>query len=270
MSSIGFIGGGNMAEAIIKGLLLSKSIKKNEIIVSDINPERLRFITSRYGIKSAANNKDVVINSDLVILCVKPGVFATVLSDIKKLSISNKLFISIAAGINTSFIKKTVGKNIKIARVMPNTPSLVLEGASAVYFEEGFLENEKMSVLSMLKSVGNVYEIEKEDLMDAVTGLSGSGPAFVSIFIEALSDGGVKMGLTRDLSNKLAVQTVYGTSKMILETARHPSEIKDMVSSPGGTTINGVHKLEEKGFRDAVISAVEAAALRSKELSKEE
>lgn len=270
MSSIGFIGAGNMAEAIIKGLLLSKSVKKSEITASDINPERLKFITSQYGIKSTASNKDVVINSDLVILCVKPGVFSTVLSDIKNLSISNKLFISIAAGIKTSFIKKVVEKNIKIVRVMPNAPSFVLEAASAVYFGEGFSKDEKKSVLSILESIGKVYEIEKEELMDAVTGLSGSGPAFVSIFIEALSDGGVKSGLSRELSHKLAVQTVYGTSKMLIEFGKHPAEIKDMVSSPGGTTISGIHKLEEKGFRNAIISAVEAAAVRSNKLSEEE
>ncbi len=270
MSSIGFIGAGNMAEAMIKGLLASKSFKKSEIIASDINTERLKFISTQHGIKTTPANKDVVENSDLLVLSVKPGVFGSVLKELKNLAISQKIFISIAAGINTSFIKSKIGKNIKLARVMPNTPSLVRQGASAVYFDEGFSRDEKERVMSILSSIGNAYQLESEELMDAVTGLSGSGPAFVSMFIEALSDGGVKMGLSRKLSLDLAAQTVLGTSKLLIETQKHPGELKDMVSSPGGTTIAGIHKLEEKGFRDAVISAVESATIRSKVLSKEE
>lgn len=270
MSYIGFVGSGNMAEAMIKGLLSSKKVKRSEIIVSDINSERLGYISSQYGIKVTSDNKEVVQRSDLVVLSVKPGAFDSVLNDIRNLALSKKIFISIAAGLKTSSIKRKIGKNIKLVRVMPNTPSLVQEGASTLYFSEGFSDDEKENVITILGSIGKTYQVETEDLMDAVTGLSGSGPAFVFIFIEALSDAGVKMGLSRKLALELSAQTVLGTSKLLIKTSKHPGELKDMVSSPGGTTISGIHKLEEKGFRDAVISAVESATIRSKELSQKE
>lgn len=270
MNSIGFIGSGNMTEAMIKGLLSSKSFKKSQITASDVNTERLKYISSEYGVKTSSDNKKVVEKSDVIVLSIKPNVCELVLKEFKNLSVSKKIFLSIAAGVKTSFIKGKVGKNIKLARVMPNTPSLVQQGASAVYFDEGFSDDEKQSVIKILNSIGRAYKVEAEELMDAVTGLSGSGPAFVSMFIEALSDGGVKMGLSRKFSLDLAVQTVLGTSKLIMETGKHPGEVKDMVSSPGGTTIAGIHTLEEKGFRAAVVSAVEKATKRSKELSNEE
>lgn len=270
MKSVGFIGAGNMAEAIIKGLLISKKISKGNIFTSDINHERLKALSSDYGVKAASDNKEIVANSDIIFLAVKPGVIHEVLGDIKNLALSKKIFISIAAGISTSYIKKQIGKKISLVRVMPNASSIVLEGASAVYFDSDFSPDNKKSVLDLLESFGVAYEIDKEYLMDAVTGLSGSGPAFVSVFVESLADGGVKMGLSRELSLKLALQTVYGTSKLMIETMKHPAEVKDMVSSPGGTTISGIHKLEEKGFRDAVISAVESASTRSAKLSEEE
>lgn len=270
MKRIGFIGAGNMAEAIIRGILESKSAKKRDITASDKDGERLTYISREYGIATVHENRDVVQNSDYVFLSVKPGVINPVLSEIKNIAISKKIFISIAAGISTSSIKKAVGKNIRLIRVMPNAASFALEGASVVYFGEEFSQDEKQSALGLFNSFGVTYEIESENFMDAVTGLSGSGPAFVSIFVESLADAGVKMGLSRDLALKLAIQTVYGSSKLMMESGKHPGEVKDMVSSPGGTTISGVHKLEEKGFRDAVISAVEAATLRSMQLSDKE
>ncbi len=169
-----------------------------------------------------------------------------------------------------SHISKAVNKKAKIVRVMPNTPALVLSGASVLYCNDILTKEDREQVKKIFEYVGIAYLVDDEKMLDAVTGLSGSGPAFVSMFIEALSDGGVKMGLPRQMAHALAAQTVYGTAKMIIESDVHPGEFKDKVTSPGGTTIQGIHQLEKTGFRNSAISAVEAATLRSKELSKEE
>jgi pyrroline-5-carboxylate reductase len=270
MKKAGFIGAGNMAEAMVKGLLASGSFKKKDITLSDVNTERLSYISSQYGVRTTSDNREVVKTSDLVIFSVKPQVIPAVCGEVRSVATTDKLYVSIAAGVKYSFIKTLIGREIKLSRVMPNAPSLVLEGASCVYFGEGFSGEEEDLVLGILGSLGKAFRVESEGVMDAVTALSGSGPAFVSIFIEALCDGAVKMGLSRKLATDLAVQTVFGTSRMIQESARHPAEIKDMVTSPGGTTASGIHSLEQGGFRAAVISAVESAAKRSAELSGEE
>ena len=259
-----------MAEAMVRGLLASGFLGKKDITLSDTDPERLSLLSSRYGVAAASDNKEAVRNSDIVVFSVKPQALPLVCGEVKNVATRDKLYVSIAAGVGHSSIKKLIGKEIKLARVMPNTPSLVLEGASCVCFGEGFSGGEEELVLGILGSLGKAFRVESESLMDAVTALSGSGPAFVSIFIEALCDGAVKMGLPRKLATDLAAQTVLGTSKMIQEGAGHPAEIKDMVTSPGGTTASGIHALERGGFRAAVISAVESAARRSAELSGEE
>ncbi len=270
MKKAGFIGAGNMAEAMVRGLLASGSFKKKDITLSDIEPARLSYLSSQYGVTTTSDNKEAVKTSDMVIFSVKPQVIPSVCEEVRNVATRDKLYVSIAAGVKHSFIKRLIGREIKLARVMPNTPSLVLEGASCVYFGEGFSGEEEDLILEILGSLGKAFRVESENLMDAVTALSGSGPAFVSIFIEALCDGAVKMGLSRKLATELAAQTVLGTSKMIQEGAGHPAEIKDMVTSPGGTTASGIHSLEQGGFRAAVISAIEAAARRSAELSGEE
>ena len=270
MKKAGFIGAGNMAEAMVKGLLASGSFKKKDITLSDVDPSRLSYLSSQYGVTTTPDNREAVKTSDVVIFSVKPQVIPTVCGELKNVATKDKLYVSIAAGVKHSFIKKLIGREIKLARVMPNTPSLVLEGASCVYFGEGFSVEEEDLVLDILRSLGKAFRVDSESVMDAVTALSGSGPAFVSIFIEALCDGAVKMGLSRKLATELATQTVLGTSRMIQEGAGHPAEIKDMVTSPGGTTASGIHSLERGGFRAAVISAVESAARRSAELSGEE
>ncbi len=269
MKKTAFIGAGNMAEAMVRGLLASGSFSKRDITLSDVDPERLSYLSSQYGVATTSDNREAVKKSDIVIFSVKPQVISEVCREVKNVATKDKLYVSIAAGVGYSFIKKLIGREIKLARVMPNTPSLVLEGASCVYFGEGFSGEEDL-VLEILGSLGKAFRVESESLMDAVTALSGSGPAFVSIFIEALCDGAVKMGLSRKLATDLAAQTVLGTSKMIQEGAAHPAEIKDMVTSPGGTTASGIHSLERGGFRAAVISAIESAARRSAELSGEE
>ncbi len=271
MEKIGFIGGGNMAEALVKGLTSSGAVKKGDIIVSDTIAKRLEHLKSVYGVGTTGDNKAVAARSDFIILSVKPKSINKVVSEIKSAVTAKKILVSIAAGIPTSQITKALGKKrVKIVRVMPNTPALVLAGASALYCTPELSTKERESVRHIFESVGLAHIVEDESLIDAVTGLSGSGPAFVSMFVEALSDGGVKMGLPRELSLQLAAQTVFGTAKMIIENETHPAELKDKVSSPGGTTIEGIHELESGGFRANVISAVEAAAYRSRELSEED
>ncbi|MFI5322650.1 MAG: pyrroline-5-carboxylate reductase [Thermodesulfobacteriota bacterium] len=270
MGKIGFIGGGNMAEALIKGLIMSGKYKKIDIIVSDTVGKRLDHLKSAYGVLTTKDNKESAGKSDIIILSVKPNVIRKVVSEIKTQVTAKKILISIAAGIPTSLISDVLKKKAKIVRVMPNTPALVLAGASALFCSPNLSSEDRESIKRIFESVGIVYVVDDERLLDTVTGLSGSGPAFVSMFIEALSDGGVKMGLPREAALKLAAQTVFGTAKMIIEEMFHPAVMKDKVSSPGGTTIEGIHKLESGGFRANVISAVEAATHRSRQISKEE
>ncbi len=270
MGKIGFIGGGNMAEALIKGLIASGAVKKGDITVSEPVDKRRAYLKSAYGVAVTGDNKEAASGSDVVILSVKPNTIKKALLEIKSKITAKKILVSIAAGVTTASIAAALKKKAKIVRVMPNTPALVLSGASVLYCAPGLGDEEKERVRKIFESVGTADIVEDEKLLDAVTGLSGSGPAFVSMFVEALSDGGVKMGLPRQVALGLAAQTVYGTAKMIIEEMSHPAVLKDKVSSPGGTTIEGIHKLEAGGFRANVISAVEAAAKRSRQLSKED
>ena len=267
MSKIGFIGAGNMAEALIRGLISSGLFKSGQILISDISKKRASHIKSTYKVK-VTNNSQLAEDSDIIVLAVKPNQVSKVIKEIANDITSKKVLISIAAGIKTSSISDLLNNKSKIVRVMPNTPALVLSGASVFYCNENVTLRDKKQVQKILESVGLAIMVEDEGLLDPVTGLSGSGPAYVSIFIEALADGGVKMGLPRYMAHKLAAQTVYGTAKMIIDADAHPAQFKDKVSSPGGTTIEGVHHLEKGGFRSSTISAVEAATRRSKELYK--
>lgn len=265
---IGFLGAGNMAEAIINGLIKSGQVKGSEISASDKNIERLNVIVEGYGIEGHNKNFEVARRSDVIIVAVKPQVIKPVLNEISDEIGPDKLLISIAAGITIKEIASNLKEGAKIVRVMPNTPALVLSGVSALCPGKGVSKEELELATSVFDAVGKAVTVEDEGLMDAVTGLSGSGPAFVYTFIEAMSDAGVKMGLPRETANVLATQTVLGSAKVVAELKRHPGELRDMVTSPGGTTIAGMGKLEEKGFRSAVISAVEAAVKRSKELGQ--
>lgn len=264
---IGFIGAGNMAEALVRGLLSSGTVKKKDLLLSDRDEGRLGHIKKTYGVHTTPSNIEIAETCDIVILAVKPGTVAAVLKDIRQKVTSRKIYVSIAAGVTTSFIKSRLKKDIKIVRVMPNTPCLVLEGACGIYFSELLDGEERKRITDIFSSVGETEIFPDENYIDAVTGLSGSGPAFVSIFLESLADGGVKMGLSRESSLKLAAQTVLGSARLVLDAGIKPAELKDMVSSPAGTTIEGIHVLEEKGLRNAVISAVEAATQRSREIS---
>jgi len=270
MDRLGIIGSGKMAEALVKGVLNAGVYKKKEITVSDIDPEKTQNIKKKYGINTTADNKDLAESCNVIIFAVKPGHIEEVLNEIKNITSRKKLYISIAAGIKTSFIQKTVNKELKITRIMPNMPAVLQEGAFGIYFNNLNTSKDRESITKIFHNLGVVEVVQDEKLIDAVTGLSGSGPAFAAVFAEALADGGVKMGLSRETALKLSAQTILGTAKLILESGMNPSDIKDMVSSPGGTTIAGIHELEKHGLRNAVISAVESATLKSIELSSEE
>ncbi|GKX31823.1 pyrroline-5-carboxylate reductase [Vallitalea longa] len=256
MSKIGFIGTGNMGYAMIKGI--AGSLKDVELVYTDVNKDRLEQIKSEIGYSYVNSNAECVKNSKYVILAVKPQYYQQVLDDIKEVVTSENIIISIAPGINIEYLKNNLGKNIKIVRAMPNTPALVGQGMSAISFSDDDYEIiEKEMVNNIFKSFGEMVELP-EHLMNAVVAVSGSSPAYVYMFIEAMADAGVLFGLPRDTSYKLAAGSVLGSAKMVLETGRHPGELKDAVCSPGGTTIEAVSELEKNGFRSAVIEAMKS------------
>lgn len=266
---IGFIGAGNMASVLIKGILKARLVDDNSIYASDIDLEKLDSLKSEYGINTVfKDNKKIVNECDIIILAVKPQIMEKVMKEISGSLTSEKLIISIAAGISTEFIGSFANNTpLRIIRAMPNTPALIMEGATAICPGEKISEDDLRIAKEIFSAVG-VVAIVDESQMDAVTGLSGSGPAYIFMIIEALSDAGVKMGLSRDISMKLAAQTVMGAAKLQIDTGMHPGRLKDMVTSPGGTAIAGIHTLEQGGLRTTLINAVEQATLRSIQLGK--
>ncbi|KAH3748515.1 uncharacterized protein LOC127848271 [Dreissena polymorpha] len=267
--SVGFIGAGRMAQAMAKGFISAGVIKAEHIFASDTDQRMLHTIQKDLGINTTMDNIEVVTKSDLIVLAVKPNVVSSVLKEVSSTVSKSKIVVSIAAGIPLSAIEKYLPEGSRVIRVMPNTPALVQAAASVLAPGCAASQGDAELVIELLKCIG-IAEPGSEKLLDAVTGLSGSGPAYAFMAIEALSDGGVKMGLPRDLAIKLAAQTLLGAAKMVLETGKHPGELKDQVCSPGGTTIAAMHKLEKAGFRAALIDAVEAATLRAKELGESE
>jgi pyrroline-5-carboxylate reductase len=263
---IGFIGGGNMGEALIKGLIGSGAAKPGNITCSDIHEERIHFLQKQYGINVYTNNIDVIRNSQIIIYAVKPQIMAMVLKESAGHLDGSKLVISVAAGISISAFDMLTDKQLRLIRVMPNVPALIGEGATAVTAGPHADKEDIQTAMQIFKAIGKCVYIKEEHLMDAVTGLSGSGPAYLFVIIEALSDAGVKMGLTRQDALLLAAQTVLGSAKLLLETGNHPGQLKDMVTSPAGTTIAGLHALEKSGIRAGLINAVEAATERSRAL----
>jgi pyrroline-5-carboxylate reductase len=260
---LGIIGIGNMGSALLKGILETKTVNNDKIIIHDASKNLLDQRAGDFNVSKALNNTDLVQSSRYILLAVKPQVMDKVLDEIGSKVTEEQTIISIAAGISIEFIKNFIKKNIGVIRVMPNTPALVGAGASALAFSENISQESLDYVKKLLNSVGIVVELEEKHI-DAVTGLSGSGPAYIFIIIEALADGGVKMGLSRDIALKLAAQTVLGSAKMVLETGKHPGVLKDMVTSPGGTTITALHELEKGKLRGTLIGAVEAATLKSR------
>lgn len=257
---IGIIGGGNMSRAIILGLLANKT-KADTIMVSDKDVKKLNEL-KRFGIKTGTN-EDVLSFGDSVIFAVKPDIYPVILPECVGYE---KLFISIAAGVSVKYIKSILGENSRVVRVMPNTPALVGAGMTAIC-RDGSSDDDIALTKNIFSAVGETV-VTDEKHIDAVVGVSGSGPAYIFTLIEAMADAGVLKGLTRTDAIKLASQTVFGAAKMVIETEKHPAELRDAVCSPGGTTIEGVVALEDNGFRSAVISAVIAAAEKSEALKK--
>jgi len=265
---LGFIGAGNMGNAILQGVLYKNLIVPSYIMVSDINEDKLKSLSKDYGIRITLDNRELVKWCDIIILSVKPNVCGEVLAEIKDSLKDDQVLVSIVAGWSTTALKAAVGEKVKILRVMPNTPALVGEGMTVFSKNHNLNEANLTFVQEIFKSLGRVETVQ-DYLMDAVTALSGSGPAYVFMFIEALADAGVLQGLPRDISYRLAAQTVLGSAKMVLETGKHPGELKDAVCSPGGTTIEAVFALEEKGFRSAVMEAVKRSTDKSRKLSEQ-
>ncbi|WP_435009652.1 pyrroline-5-carboxylate reductase [Tundrisphaera lichenicola] len=261
----GFIGAGKMATALIRGMI-RVGITAESILSSDPNPESRALLLRETGVATCDSNAEVVRGSDVIILAVKPQSMAGVLAELRPLITPDHLVMSVAAGVSLATLAEGLGADRRLARVMPNTPALVGEGAAAYCLGPTARPDDESIVAECLNAVGLAFRVPESQL-DAVTGLSGSGPAFVYIVIEALSDGGVRAGLPREIATALAAQTVLGAAKMVLETGEHPGRLKDQVTSPAGTTIAGVHALERGGVRAALIDAVEAAYRRSVELA---
>jgi len=262
-----FIGGGNMAEALIKGLLSGLGVTPQKIMATDVVPERRTYMQTTYGITASADNKHAVQESTVVVLAVKPQIMPMILEEIAPVVNSEKLVISIAAGITLQTLQRALGDSRRVVRVMPNTPALVLAGAAGISPGKAATPQDVALVEQIFNAVGRAMVVSDE-MMDVVTGLSGSGPAFIFALIEGLSDGGVLMGRARQTATLLAAQTVLGAAKMVLETGKHPGELKDMVTSPAGTTIAGMHALESGGLRGLMMEAVRRATERSEALGR--
>jgi pyrroline-5-carboxylate reductase len=265
--SVGFLGAGNMAGALLRGLVVADREGASHIYASDPKPERLRELHDEHGIVTTADNLELVKKCDVVVLSVKPQIIDRVCEQIAPALEARHLVVSVAAGVPMSVLEASLPAGTRVVRTMPNTPATVLAGATAISAGTHATEDDVALVRTMFESVGRVVVLE-ESLLDAVTGLSGSGPAYVMLIIEALADGGVKVGLHRDTALLLAAQTVFGSAKLLLETGEHPGRLKDMVTSPGGTAIAGLHTLESGGLRRTLIDAVESASRRSEELGE--
>lgn len=265
---IGIIGTGNMGEALISGLVYSRSSVPENIICSDIRKEKLKYIKEEYGVVTKKSNIDVAKASEIIIYAVKPQIMAAIMRETAECLDMNKLIISIAAGVPMAAIEAYLNKELRLIRVMPNIAASVKESATAIAAGKNASKNDIRIAKAIFDSVGTSIFIEENILMDAITGLSGSGPAYIFIIVDAMADAGVKMGLSRDDALLLSIQTVLGAAKLLKETKAHPGQLKDKVTSPGGTAIAGIHTLEKGGLRTTLINAVEAATSRSKELGE--
>lgn len=264
---IGFIGAGRIGEALIRGVLAANLTQNDQIFAGDVDIDRLQMLHSELGINTSPDNTDTVDNAEIIVLAVKPQIIGPVLQSIRPQITDRHLIISVAAGVQVRAIEENLPDGMRLIRVMPNIACTVRQAISAICAGSHATESDEEIARMIFGSVGRVVTVP-ESMMDAVTGLSGSGPAFIFPIIEALADGGVHEGLPRDVALELAAQTVLGAAAMILETKDHPGVLKDMVTSPAGTTIHGVHVLEERGVRAAMMDAVIAATRRSRELGE--
>ena len=262
---IGFVGCGNMATAIIKGIIKKQIIEEENIMASAKTKTTLERVQRELGIKVSMDNSEVVKNSDIVVLAVKPQYYQEVIEQIKDTVSDNQIIISIAPGKTLAWLQDCFGKSVKLVRTMPNTPALVGEGMTGACRNEYVTDEDYATVLQILGSFGEVETIP-ENLMDVCVSVSGSSPAYIYILIEAMADGAVADGMPRAQAYKFAAQSVLGSAKMVLETGKHPGELKDQVCSPGGTTMEAVRVLEEKGFRSSVIEAMKACVRKARGL----
>lgn len=267
--AVGFLGAGQMATALAGGWAKAGLLDVSRSRASDPVPAARSKFEQATGVKTIGTNAEVVRDCDVIVLAVKPQVMAAVLAEVRPHVAARHLVVSIAAGVTLKTLADGLGSDTRLVRVMPNTPCLVGASASGYAAGAAATSDDLALVGKLFGAVGKAFSVA-ESLLDAVTGLSGSGPAFVYVLIEALADGGVRVGLPRDVAQSLAAQTVLGAAKMVLETGTHPAALKDAVASPGGTTIAGLHALERGGFRAALMDAVEAATKRSQELGKKE
>ncbi|MGI6097793.1 MAG: pyrroline-5-carboxylate reductase [Dethiobacteria bacterium] len=265
--NVGLIGCGMMGSVLAKGIIKAEVLKPQQVIVYDSQAEKAEKLGEEEKVAVAADVEEVCQKADYILIAVKPQDLSSLLQTIAPLLEQEQVIVSIAAGVTTAYFEEKLKKEIAVVRVMPNTPFLVKEGMAAICGGDHATEKELQIVQEMLSPLAKVVVV-KEELMDAVTGLSGSGPAYVYLFIEALADGGVEAGLPRDMANLLAAQTVFGAAKMVLEMDKSPAELKNMVTSPGGTTSAGLLALEENGVRASLIKAVNKAAERARKLSK--
>jgi len=263
---IALIGAGQMAEALLRGLLTSGIASPEHLFATDPSEERRMHMAQAFEIRTGLDNREAASWANVVVLAVKPQTLQAVLAELGPF-LSGRLVVSIAAGVPIAQLAAHLPAGTRIARVMPNAPAMVGEGMAAITFSSAVTPQDRGLVLGMFESVGKVVVVE-ERLMDAVTGLSGSGPAYVFIAIEALADAGVKMGLTRPVAETLAARTMLGAARTVLETGEHPGRLKDRVASPGGTTIAGLHQLEQGKLRATLMAAVKAATMRAEEMGR--
>jgi pyrroline-5-carboxylate reductase len=261
-----FIGTGNMGEALVSGLIQSHASEPEHIICTDISEQKLAAIRDKYGVRTTTRNTEAIEVSEIVIYAVKPQILASVLHETAACLNLDKLVISIAAGVPLAAMEACINKDLRLIRVMPNIAAFVKESATAIAAGKHTREGDIELAKEIFDSVGKTVFLNENALMDAITGLSGSGPAYIFMIIDAMADAGVKMGLARQDALFLATQTVLGSAKLLMETKEHPGQAKDRVTSPGGTAIAGIHTLEKGGLRTTLINAVEAATERSREL----
>lgn len=263
---VAIIGGGKMGSIIAQGIITQKMVPAKDIVVTDIDAARLKALRASLKLKVSQNNNKAVDDADIIIIAVKPQNMAVTLQEISSAVNKSKVVISIAAGITTGFIEKSLMKGIRVVRVMPNTPALIGEGAAAVAAGRYAKANDVKLTRAIFNAVGISVEV-KEKLMDAITGLSGSGPAYFFLIIEAMIEAGLKTGLPHNLAKKLAVQTMLGAACLCLQSDKEPDQLREMVTSPNGTTFAGLKVMEEKKLRATIIAAIEAATKRSEELA---
>ena len=265
---ISIIGTGNMGEALLSGLISSGSSNPKNIICTDIRENKLKTIQEKYGVHTTSDNVKAVETSEIIIYAVKPQIIASVLRETASCLDMSKLIISIAAGVPLVAIESCLNKELRLIRVMPNIAAFVKESASVIAAGGKATEEDIKLSLAIFDSMGKSIFLKENILMDAITGLSGSGPAYIFLIVDAMADAGVKVGLSREDALFLSSQTVLGAAKLLIETKEHPGRLKDMVTSPGGTAIAGIHTLEKGGIRTTLINAVEVATKRSKELGE--